>query len=340
MPEQISPEPISGVPTNIVTGFLGAGKSTVIQQLISHKPASERWAILINEFGEVGLDASLMSEGKESGVFFREVPGGCMCCVAGIPMQMALNLLLAKARPHRLLIEPTGLGHPREVLAGLSAEHYRDVLDIRATLTLVDARKIGDERYTSHDTFNEQLEVADIIVASKADAYGEGDLENLQQYLHAQRWGQDKPLVPSSHGRLALEVLEAPAGSASISVGSNVPSPGAPSETIDAMPEFPPEGFLRFRNEGEGFVSHGWIFEPSWVFDLARLRSLVTSIQVERLKAAMKTEHQFVGWNIVPETMAQTDLPEQPDSRIEIICNSDFDARSFERALVATRRIA
>ena len=65
-----------------------------------------------------------------------------MCCTAGLPMQIALNMLLARARPHRLLIEPTGLGHPREVLASLAAPHYRELIDLRATVTLVDARQV------------------------------------------------------------------------------------------------------------------------------------------------------------------------------------------------------
>ena len=60
-----------------------------------------------------------------------------MCCTNGLPMQMALNLLLAKSNPHRLLIEPTGLGHPKEVLAVLSNEYYREVLNCRLLLRLL-----------------------------------------------------------------------------------------------------------------------------------------------------------------------------------------------------------
>jgi len=109
---------INAVPTNIITGFLGVGKTSAILQLLENKPSNERWAVLVNEFGEIGVDGSLF-EGKHqesSGVYIREVPGGCMCCAAGLPMQIALNQLLQRAKPDRLLIEPTGLGHPVEVL--------------------------------------------------------------------------------------------------------------------------------------------------------------------------------------------------------------------------------
>ena len=122
MTDTVDRNTITQVPTNIITGFLGVGKTTVIQKLLSQKPLEERWAVLVNEFGEVGIDSNLFSseEGQKNGVTSRQVPGGCMCCTNGLPMQMALNLLLKESKPHRLLIEPTGLGHPKEVLAILS----------------------------------------------------------------------------------------------------------------------------------------------------------------------------------------------------------------------------
>ncbi|MCJ8274587.1 MAG: hypothetical protein MJK04_34960, partial [Psychrosphaera sp.] len=100
--------PIKNVPTNIITGFLGAGKTTAILHLLKSKPKHERWAVLVNEFGEIGIDASLI-EGQFSkqdqtqagGLFITQVPGGCMCCASGVPMQIALNTLLTKAKPDR-----------------------------------------------------------------------------------------------------------------------------------------------------------------------------------------------------------------------------------------------
>ena len=92
---------ISTVPTNIITGFLGVGKTSAILHLLKEKPKDERWAILVNEFGEIGVDGSLFEgqHNQEQGVFIREVPGGCMCCAAGLPMQIALNQLLTRANP-------------------------------------------------------------------------------------------------------------------------------------------------------------------------------------------------------------------------------------------------
>ncbi len=69
-------------------------------------PNTKKWAILINEFGNVGVDGAIL---EQQGAIIKEVPGGCMCCVAGLPMSVGINALLAQ-KPDRLLLEPTGLG--------------------------------------------------------------------------------------------------------------------------------------------------------------------------------------------------------------------------------------
>ncbi|WP_369823160.1 GTP-binding protein, partial [Oleiphilus sp. HI0128] len=80
---------------------LGVGKTSAILNLLKQKPDNERWAVLVNEFGEIGVDGSFFQgqSSQEQGVFIKEVPGGCMCCASGLPMQIALNQLLSRAKP-------------------------------------------------------------------------------------------------------------------------------------------------------------------------------------------------------------------------------------------------
>lgn len=127
-------DPVRPVPTNLILGFLGVGKTTAILDLLRQKPEGEVWAVLVNEFGEVGIDGAIL---ETEGAVVREIPGGCMCCVAGLPMQIGLNQLIARAKPDRLLIEPTGLGHPSQILDTLTGEYYQDVLKLGPVITLL-----------------------------------------------------------------------------------------------------------------------------------------------------------------------------------------------------------
>lgn len=109
---------LQNIPTHVIAGPLGAGKTSLIKHLFTQRPANERWAVLINEFGQIGLDAALLTL-DDDGIAIGEVAGGCLCCVNGAPFQIGLGRLLRKAKPDRLFIEPSGLGHPAQLLAQL-----------------------------------------------------------------------------------------------------------------------------------------------------------------------------------------------------------------------------
>lgn len=324
------------IPTNIITGFLGVGKTTVIQHLLSQKPEEERWAILVNEFGEVGIDSNLYAE-KDSGqvgVTISQVPGGCMCCANGLPMQMALNLLLAKSKPHRLLIEPTGLGHPKEVLSILTGEYYKETLSLQATLTLVDARKLSDTRYTSNTTFNEQIEIADVVIANKADLYAENDFPGLLDYVDG-LFGLDSKLIYQvQHGAVQLDWL-------SNTINEEILStikPLAHDVSDSVLPldiDVPVTGFVSKENSGDGFFSRGWVFSEDWKFDKQELLSLIYSIEVERLKGVFKTSDGVIGFNMVDGVLTQNYLEPVSDSRVELISAKKDDLEGIEEALLA-----
>jgi len=334
----LSTTTLNNIPCNVITGFLGVGKSTAIQHLLANKPDNERWAVLVNEFGEVGIDGSLLQAdaGRGDSVVIREVPGGCMCCAAGVPMHIALNSLLKQARPDRLLIEPTGLGHPAEVLAILKSEHYRDVLDLRATLTLVDARKVAESRYTSHDIFNEQLDIADIIVANKADQYEPGDLDALKRYLAARSAAAAAMIVSVHFAQLDIDWLETPAGTHTLPAWTG---PEAEQETLPVAEgiQFPESGFITIRNRGEGFFSQGWVFTPTQVFDRHQLARLFQSQELERLKGMFITSEGIFVYNLADGILREMPVDEAFDSRVEIIQAQEASSAAFERELLACR---
>jgi len=320
------------VPTNIITGFPGVGKTTAILQLLENKPANERWAVLVNEFGEIGVDGSLIQgqHSESSGVFIREVPGGCMCCASGLPMQVALNYLLVKARPDRLLIEPTGLGHPKEVLQVLSRGQYREALNVQKILTLVNARHLVDERYTDNETYNQQISIADIVVGNKTDLYQSGDEERLQSYVE-QKGKATATVVFTAHGELDASCLDGETSSETFTNHNTAShqhhNHNDQSVSVAEIPLLS-GGYLKAVNKGGGCSSAGWRFNADITFKYDSLFSFLNGLEVERLKAVFITDEGVYGYNGPSETLTQVEVPGCEESRIEIISSTISDAVS------------
>lgn len=324
---------IAAVPTNIITGFLGVGKTSTILQLLKNKPKQENWAVLVNEFGEIGIDGTLF-EGQfseQQGVYIREVPGGCMCCTAGLPMRVALTQLLRKAKPDRLLIEPTGLGHPREVLQTLNDENFRSVIEIQKIITLVDARQLSDSRYVEHETFQQQISIADVIVANKQDLYKESDKRALKEHLQ-ERSLNDVQLVFAEQGNIEYSLLDGPKSTEqnkplnALMLSSDV-NHRLGNELIPAC------GYVKALNQGDGFSSVGWRFSESIEFNRNKLFNFLSGINAERLKATFITDNGCYAFNMTHDALTEMPLEHLNESRIEIITrklNSNWDADLFD----------
>ncbi len=315
---------IQAIPTHIITGFLGVGKTSTILNLLKHKPSGERWAVLVNEFGEIGVDGSII-EGQHSntdGFFIREVPGGCMCCAAGLPMQVALNQLLTKARPNRLFIEPTGLGHPKEVLQVLSTEYYQNVLDLQKTITLVDARKLEDKRYTEHEIFNQQISIADTIVGNKMDLYRDNDRINLLDYVK-RLTKSDTQIIFTQNGELSLTQLKGPNNNKAITPIHH--HHHHKEKPLAADLPMPACGYIKAINHGEGFNSIGWRFSSKKIFSRNRLTEFLSSLKVERIKATFITDAGAFSYNQTKDNLSELVLNSCSESRIEVLFDSAED---------------
>lgn len=339
---------ISAVPTNIITGFLGVGKTTAIIQLLQQKPNHERWAVLVNEFGEIGIDGELLSgsSSADQNFFIREVPGGCMCCTAGLPMQIALNQLLAQAEPHRLLIEPTGLGHPLEILETLSADYYREIVDLQKIITLVDARQLSQSRFTQHETFNQQIAIADVIVGNKTDLYTQNDREQLEQYIRQYGAGHAK-LEFTQGGLIELAQLQGKTQFKSAHSDPQVdknhdhhghshsdPSKAAPI-MLASEQALPACGYLKAENSGEGFYSVGWRFSEQFIFEHSKLLAFLSGITATRMKAVFMTDAGCLAYNLTPDALTEMPTEAVNESRIEII--STVIDKNLEDGLLACR---
>lgn len=295
------------IPTHVIAGPLGAGKTSLLRQLLAQKPAEERWALLINEFGAIGLDAALLETG-EDGIALAEVAGGCVCCVSGAPFQVGLARLLRRSRPQRLFIEPSGLGHPAELLRQLAAAPWRGVLHLQPLVLVLDAAALSTGAAWP-DSQAAVLEQAGLLVLNKAQALSAAQREAL-----AARWPAT-PLRWTEQGQIALAELpttplpETPAAA----------WPDAAPAPAGALWRDPAQPLCEVRDAQEGW-SIGWRWHPSQRFDLPRLCTQLASLPWRRAKLVMQGEQ---GW-FAANALDGAELILRPsawrrDSRLELI---------------------
>jgi G3E family GTPase len=300
-------EKLSNIPTNLIMGFLGVGKTTAIINLIKQKPENENWAVLVNEFGKIGIDGALFSA---AGIAVKEVAGGCLCCAVSVPFRVGLNQLLKKTRPDRLLIEPTGLGHPKKVLDMLQDEAFKKVLDLRASITLVDPEKLKQIRYTNHKNFIDQIALADVLVANKMDLADTEAVKLFYQWANKSR--PEKTMVAeTSQGQLELAWLD-------ISTNKQRQAfyPYAHSNT-----KADPMGKKQMTLiDTDSYQSFGCIFPQGSCFDYEVLSRLLNEWEVERIKGIFFTNK---GWFVINKSgiggINQIETLAIFSSRVEII---------------------
>jgi len=316
------------IPTNIISGFLGVGKTTAILELLANKPADQHWAVLVNEFGEIGIDGAMLAS---SGALVREVPGGCMCCVAGVPMMIGLNTLLAK-KPDRLLIEPTGLGHPAQIIATLTGEVYKEQLDLRAMVTLVDPRNLKDRRYTENENFRDQAALADVLVAHKVDLCSERERSRFEAWADAMIPPKSQ-LGWVSNGQLDQAWLDLPHHPRLGGHHHHHADAGMP--LADALTLAPGERLVRRENRGQGYYSCGWLVPGSERFSFDILFGLFSGLPVSRLKGVINTDKGCFGFNATDGVLSVLQYEHGGgDSRLEIIHPEPLPWDAIEQALM------
>ena len=332
---------VDKIPTNIITGFLGVGKTTAIQQLLKQKPADETWGILVNEFGQVGIDGSLLSAFSDSladqseRIIVKEVPGGCLCCVAGLPMKMGLNMLISKAKPDRILIEPTGLGHLQQVIKDLSGEFYCDVLALNATICLVDPAHLNDAKYVENNHFQDQISLADVLVANKTEQLESEDKHRFMDFA-AQLSPAKQSVLWTHHGDFSIDTLALPLDHQRRSqhLSAHLKHSHAHHQhekkplSLDSDPRFE-----RNHGDGQGLFSYGWVFNPQQVFNLMALATLLEPLEVVRLKAVIKTEQGCFAINSVNGECDFMPISELGTSKIELISMIELPWQKLEEAL-------
>ncbi|TBU99159.1 CobW family GTP-binding protein [Stutzerimonas kirkiae] len=322
---------LSAIPTHLIAGPLGAGKTSLLRALLAQKPAGERWAILINEFGLVGLDAALLS-GTADDVSFAEVAGGCLCCVNGVPFQVGLNRLLRKARPDRLFIEPSGLGHPHELLGQLAGQPWHEVLALQPCVLVLDAAALAGGH--GLPAYPEALLVrTGLLVLNKCEHLTEPRRALLADRLPA------LPIAWVRHGELALERLPGIACRA-VERSPSLPAVGAGPLPLASLWLDLAQPICQHQVQDEGW-SIGWRWHPSQRFDLARVQGWLAGLGWRRAKLVMRGHDHWQSANALEgEALHWRATEWRKDSRLELIFARPQDVAALERELAGCRIVA
>lgn len=312
---------LKNIPTHLIAGPLGAGKTSLIRNLLAQRPADERWAVLINEFGLIGLDAALLDSDAD-GVAMGEVAGGCLCCVNGVPFQVGLSRLLRKARPDRLLIEPSGLGHPLQLLAQLGEPPCLGVLAVQAAVLVLDAAALAAGADLP-DSQQATLSSAGLLLLNKAEDLDEVTRARIQAQLPA------RPLQWTTQAALPLNQLPGFAVRAEAGAGLDG-LPGSAAAVVPQIWRTPAEPICQVQAQAEGW-SIGWRWHPSQCFELMQVQQWLQALPWRRAKLVLQTNAGWLSVNALDGQPLHWQNSEwRKDSRLELIFSEAQDVAALQ----------
>ena len=197
------------VKIDIVSGFLGAGKTTLIKKLLAEALKDEQVVLIENEFGEIGIDGGFL---RESGIEIREMNSGCICCSLVGDFGTSLREVVTTYHPDRILIEPSGVGKLSDVIKAVQDAQADVDMELNSYTTVVDAKKCKMYMRNFGEFFNNQVQYAGAIILSRTDIVDEAKALEVMNMLR--ELNKDAAIITTPiaalDGKKILEVMEHP----------------------------------------------------------------------------------------------------------------------------------
>lgn len=283
------------IPANLITGFLGVGKTTAVLDLLKRKDPGEKWAVLVNEYGTVSIDDAFIEGEAVDGVSVRSVAGGCFCCTTAPMLPVALHFLLQDMRPDRLLIETSGLGHPAALVDTLR-KNYADRIELRATVGIVTPSDFAAPgMIDSNPVFRDQVQLSDVLVLNKLDTATPELVADFQQWANG--------LFPPKLLVAATEQGRLEEGWLDLMVSREVEASAGESHALASASRL---------------TARGWIIPPETVFDEDRLLAVLGNRhEITRLKGVFHCENGWIAVNRAGDATTVKPTAYRRDSRLE-----------------------
>lgn len=300
-------------PVHVIAGFLGTGKTTTLTRLLAARPAGEKVAVIVNDFGEAAVDATVVDEA--SGVRIAEIRGACVCCTAPEDFVGALGLLLDDVRPDRIFVEPTGLARPADLVDTLRRGPHRDRVAVAPVIVLVDPRALDPDDPLQRD----QAEAADVLVANRVDLAEEDDLAKFDSFA-CTLWPGPMRVIRTRFGELTDDVLHWPEGQGPRAA----PREHDHAHDHDAACEVCGPSTV-------GHVARSATWGPDVTFSRARLeaaltRAIADGVPLARVKGLFRTDEGTLLVEVAGGRVHARPSPYRRDSRADVIVRGDTAA--------------
>lgn len=324
------PNPIA---VNLVSGLLGSGKTTLIQQLLPQRPAHERWAILINEFGELGVDG-LSLQSKDVDIY--EVNGGCICCSAQANLTRSLQQI-GQTPIDRLIIEPTGLGHPTRIIDALKRAKTPRPLQLRHHLVVIDATRFNDTLWHKSATLRDLVSLADSLILNKTDLISAESCAVQQQFFQQLSPPKNR-IFATQQGRISINLLDEVVIKPTFLFLPAAPElhPLAP-QTFNSRLPLVHQAWLQPGQPG----SVSWLFDERVLFMRPALKRWFEQPPqgLIRAKGLIRSgrEWQLINW--VNGQLDWQDRAWREDSRLEMLFENEINLNKLEKSLDDTLQI-
>ncbi len=319
--------------TTLITGFLGAGKTTFINELIAHFD-SQHWALLINEMGKIGIDGALIR--AQGDIVIKQINGGCICCSSQLPLQVSVVQLL-NHKPTRLVIEPTGLAHPKQLLQMFNEPHWHSSIRLKSVIGLLNARQWADDKYKHHEQFLAHIRYSDVVIVNRYEA---AQKNAIYEWIVAVNptatvlWQASDFLDDALIAALSAQ-LDAPTHQLTDAPKCVTPLGSVATQTL--APEDNPDLPYRHEQHIDDHWVISWQLPALWQTKLAALTDHLLSLNGwQRIKAVVQAEDGWYQLNFTKDSLATISTDVHIDNKIQLIAHTKpKDIEAFDKALLA-----